>query len=139
MKLKKFFLPMVAILLLAVGCRPDPIVPRVEASYYDIQPYQWQVNAGETFYYVECNCPQITKSVIEQGIINVYYIDQYGYDNQLPYVLPYYNDDNELFWENLRYDVGEGKVTFILQESDLYTGMALSRTAKFKVATVSPR
>lgn len=147
--MKKFLLPlMAAFLLLATGCSKDA---RVVTLYYTVNPGEWQQNAddgGYGYYYAECQCPELTPDVIMDGAVTAYYLENsgnYSYDNQLPYLVPYYvNADDgtsSLYFENVRYDLSENFVTFIIQQSDNWAGSESrpTRQMKFKVCIIANR
>jgi hypothetical protein len=72
--------------------------------------------------------------VIEDGIVVAYYIDGDGRDNMLPYLLPYRDDStDELYYENVRFDMSQGKITFIIEDSDFYHA-TVNHLMKFKVS-----
>lgn len=134
MNFKKLLLPLIAAVLLFAGCSKDHGT-RIYTTYYTIEHYEWAANANLGYYYVECSNPNITTDVIDGGAVMAYYLDNNGFDNQLPYLLPYYDND-KLYFENVRYDVSTGKITFIIQESDLTTNLNIQNQMKFKVCVM---
>lgn len=148
--MKKFLLPMlIAMMAVFASCGPDPqpICPgphvAMQHDYFTVTPDQWQFDDNAGYLYSEWESSIITDDVINNGMVNVYYIDDYERDNQLPYLLPryYYNDLGEIvyFWENVRYDLSNGKVTFILQPSDfdIENSYQEIRKMQFKVTAIS--
>ncbi len=80
--------------------------------------------------------PEITKSVLDNGFVLAFLIDDStvdGRDNILPFILPY----NGGVTENIRYDYEEGKLTIIIESTDF---MTYSRTGSliFKVCILYP-
>lgn len=143
MNVKKMLLPLVACLAFAFnGCTREPAA-LIETYYVTVDPGAWSRNADMGYLFYECSLPAITQNVIQNGATFAYYIDDYGYDNLLPFLMPYYETDadgNEgLYWENLRYDLAPGKITFIIQESDRYVDIQVASTKKYKVSIMSNR
>ncbi len=133
MKLRKLVLPVLAAVMMAfVGCTPEPAAI-IDTYYVTVEPGEWSKNADMGYYFHETQLPAITNHVIDNGAVFCYYIDNYGYDNLMPYVYPYTDDNGDLFWQNIRYDLTTGQITFIIQESDMYTGGAVNSRMKFKV------
>ena len=64
-----------------------------------------------------------------------YFIDADGRDNMLPYLLPYYdNNIGDYYYENVRFDVSRGEITFIIEDSD-FNHANIPSHMSFKVAT----
>lgn len=119
---KLLLLPLVAMTMLFSGCGPEV---ELRTTYFTVNPGDWQrmvadvVDGDEYGYaYAECAFPELTQNVIDGGAVMVYYIDAAGFDNQLPYLLPYYDNGNGPYFENIRYDLQPGCITFIVQQND---------------------
>lgn len=141
MKLKKLLLPFIALTMLLSGCGRDHMV--MFTQYYEIHSDEWTGNDNMGYAYCERSCPSITPGVIQEGAVLAYYIDDNGFDNPLPYLLPYYEVDENgntigPFFENLRYDISDGKITFILQQNDC-TPMPPQGKCTFKVCIMENR
>ncbi|MCF0211682.1 MAG: hypothetical protein HUK17_02135 [Bacteroidales bacterium] len=136
--LTKLILPLVAVVILLAGCGREV---ELTTTYFTVKPGDWQSN-GTSYAYAECPFPELTENVIQGGAVMVYFIDQNGYDNQLPYLLPYYEtleDGSEgLFFENVRYDLKAGFITFIVQQNDNYVFLPTA-TMQFKVCVFQNR
>ena len=77
----------------------------------------WQ--EADNYYFATYDCSSLTKDVDSYGAVIVYYYDDQGRWNMLPYTTPYYSSDQDDTWaENLRFDWELGKITFILQDLD---------------------
>lgn len=135
MNLKKLVLPLLAVMALVFSSCNDKPAAFIESYYVTVKPGDWSRQTDMGYLYTECPLNALDGRVIDNGFVSCYFIDQYGYDNQLPYLLPYYTDDG-LFWENIRYDVSQGKITFIIQESDMFTDLTVNNDMKFKVCVV---
>ena len=80
--------------------------------------------------------PEITNKVIENGIVVAYFIDNSGRDNMLPYLLPYFDQNiNDYYYENVRFDISRGEITFIIEDSD-FEHANIPNLMKFKVSIV---
>ncbi|MBQ9474054.1 MAG: hypothetical protein IJU81_06560 [Bacteroidales bacterium] len=148
--MKKYLLPLLAAaVVLLAGCSNKT---RVITSYYNVGPNQWDAHLNDNgdgtftpdYYYSEWTNEDITPEVVENGYVLVYYVDGAGRDNQLPYVLPYYDEDQDAYYmENIRFDVKEGRIRFIIEDSDFGTYNSVQfiqqkeRTLQFKVCCVS--
>lgn len=156
--MKKFLFPLLAVMVMAfaTSCEnDDPVVIvdgggqgnvnnpslTIKTYYFDVYANDWCANSAAGYYYCECSLPALSEDVINSGLVMAYLIDADGYDNPLPYLLPRYNATTDsYYWENVRYDICNGKVTFIIQDSDFYTGaMDFENPYKFKVCIVAER
>ncbi len=91
----------------------------VKTFYIDVYSNHWVDRSELSYIYASFSAPEITKAVIENGIVVAYYIDADGRDNMLPYLLPYYdNNIDDYYYENVRFDISQGEITFIIQDSD---------------------
>lgn len=148
--MKKLLLPILAAaMVLLSGCSSKT---RVMTHYYTIAPTQWEAHfvdnydgtASTDFYFSEWTCEDINPEVLENGCVLVYYVDNENRDNQLPYLLPYYDSDNNAYYmENIRFDVATGRIRFILEDSDFNTNATIqyiqqnNRSMQFKVCCIS--
>jgi hypothetical protein len=136
--MRKFILALAVLPFLLAGCTKETIVHVhqgcVESFYIDVYPNHWVDDPGLTYIYATFVAPEITTGVIEDGIVVAYYIDGDGRDNMLPYLLPYRDDStDELYYENVRFDMSQGKITFIIEDSDFYHA-TVNHLMKFKVS-----
>ena len=137
--MRKFILALAVLPFLLAGCTKETIVQHVyqgcvESFYIDVYPNHWVDDPGLTYIYATFVAPEITTGVIEDGIVVAYYIDGDGRDNMLPYLLPYRDDStDELYYENVRFDMSQGKITFIIEDSDFYHA-TVNHLMKFKVS-----
>ena len=136
--MRKFILALAVLPFLMSGCTKETIVHVhqgcVESFYIDVYPRDWVDDPNCTYIYAPFSTNKINSDVINNGIVVVYYIDESGRDNMLPYLLPLRdNNTNELYYENLRFDMSPGKITFIIEDSDFYHA-TVSRPMKFKVS-----
>lgn len=142
MNIKKLFLPLMMVALLFCGCARETGAI-VSTTYFTITPGEWNTNSNVGYAYVEKPFHELDEYVIQQGAVMAFYIDGDGYDNQLPYLAPYYSDsDNdgidELYFENIRYDLARGCITFIIQQSDLAC-LVPTQNLRFKVCIIANR
>ena len=143
MNLKKLFLPVLAVLMLA-SCTKEYITveehydgSQLATTYCTVRPDEWEpaVNNGDTTYwYATYECTSITKKVIDDGAVLAYCIED-GRDNLLPYIIPVrvWTSDTTYDWylENIRYDLEyneadkKGYITFIMEDSDFNTSQSI--------------
>jgi hypothetical protein len=155
MKMKRMFLPMMALFMMLSGCTKEYITlgSQIETYRFNITPSQWKVVEGENlpgsnnYLYCTVDVPAITNEVFDYGTVeayvwNIYDVSQnLGAWNTLPFVYPlevYITDEQgnthlEIEPENLRFEWEKGAVTFIIQELDGYDPMRLNQTLSFKV------
>lgn len=137
--MRKFILALAVLPFLLAGCTKETIVQHVyqgcvESFYIDVEPRHWVDNPGLTYIYATFVAPEITADVINNGIVVAYYIDGDGRDNMLPYLLPYRDGNTgSLYYENVRFDMSQGQITFIIQDSDFYPA-TVNHLMKFKVS-----
>lgn len=137
--MRKFILALAVLPFLLAGCTKETIVQHVyqgcvESFYIDVYPNHWVDHYGLSYIYASFSAPEITTGVIEDGIVVAYYIDGDGRDNMLPYLLPYRDGNTgSLYYENVRFDISPGEITFIIQDSDFEHASVMS-PMKFKVS-----
>ena len=114
---------------------------QISCEYFDIAPNEWKSDGsfGMSGYYVyaERDFSAITTSVINQGAIMGYLL--WGkYDHQLPYLDPFLDNGNDVT-RIIRYDLQEGKIGFIVQDTDFKTLLPpfSTDTVTFKVVIIS--
>lgn len=108
----------------------------VKSYYIDVRANHWVDDPGLTYIYASFNMPEITNKVIEDGIVVAYFIDNSGRDNMLPYLLPYFDQNiNDYYYENVRFDISRGEITFIIEDSD-FKHANIPNLMKFKVSIV---
>jgi hypothetical protein len=158
MKLKKFILPMLTLVLLASGCTKEYVYngSQVQTIRFNITPSEWRLNEGQykpganNYLYCTKDIPAINSEVFNYGNVQAYVWNVYdgqnnlGAWNTLPFVYPlevYVNNDDGtqsmvIIPENLRFEWELGKVTFIIQDLDGYDPLALGdgQTLSFKVS-----
>ncbi len=146
--MKKMILPMLAACMMMVGCDDGA---HVRTSYYTVQPNQWNQSVQlfddntyvTDYYYSQWQNEDITWDVIEDGVVLVYYIDDNGRDNILPYTE--YNrmvdtaGNVTYYQERIEYDIEPGVITFKIKDSDFETAESMSNIGpmNFKVSTIS--
>lgn len=137
--MKKIFLALlVASSCLLSSCVKENIIfvesDSVKSFYIDAYRNHWIDNPDLTYIYATFAAPEITEKVIQNGIIVAYYIDNDERDNMLPYLLPYYDEHiQDFYYENVRFDVSAGEITFIIEDSD-FNHANIPNKMKFKVA-----
>ena len=141
--MKKLFLPIIAAVLLFSGCQERS---RVMTSYYKVDSNDWSVlstmNADSTYtvqyVYSSWENYDITPEVIEGGVVLVYYIDEDGRDNILPYTLYYLDENGVPYQERFEYDIEPGIITFKFKDTDFQTLESLANigTKYFKVSVI---
>ena len=112
----------------------------IDKYYFDVEPGQWRTSGtyGSKGYYcyAEKRLPALTAAVIDGGGILVYFIDDQDRDNQLPYIYPFY--DRGYFMRTMRYDLKEGIIRFIIEDSDFEVPLPPETgTVQFKVVIIS--
>ena len=142
--MKKFILPMLAAFVLLTGCGEKA---RVITSYYTVNANQWEpattLNGDGTYtinyYYSAWENVDISPEVIDNGVVLVYYLDNDGRDNQLPYTLYFVDENGVPYQERIEYDVEVGKVTFKIKDTDFNTAQSMQNIGqmKFKVSVIS--
>ena len=146
--MKKMILPMLAACFLMLGCDDGA---HVRTSYYTVQPNQWDKSVQlfddgtyvTDYYYSQWQNEDITWEVIEDGVVLVYYIDDAGRDNILPYTE--YNrlvdtaGNVTYYQERIEYDIEPGIITFKIKDSDFETANSMANIGpmNFKVSTIS--
>lgn len=136
----KFVLPLLAVAMLTVSCHRDceplPGTATLKTYYFTVNTYDWQAQERLGYVYCEKAFNELTENVLNNGAVMVYFIDQNNLDNQLPYLNPYYqeldNGEMGIFFENIRYDVRPGYITFIVQQNDCVL-LAPNAPCQFKV------
>ena len=159
MKLKKFILPMLTLVLLASGCTKEYVYngSRVQTIRFNITPSEWRLNEGQykpganNYLYCEKDVPAIDQQVFDYGTVQAYVWNVYdqatnsGAWNTLPFVYPLevleqtedggYN--RYVIGENLRFEWEKGKVTFIIQDLDGFKPEDMVSTISVKVCITS--
>lgn len=155
MKLSKLILPMLAVLMLATGCRKA----QIETYQFNITPAEWQRNEGDNlpgaFNYLYCtkDLPAIDRNVFGNGTVQAYAWNVYdtqhnlGSWNTLPFVYPlevyvtdeFGNTNMVIVPENPRFEWEEGKVTFVIQDLDGFDPENMVSTISIKVCITRNR
>lgn len=157
MKFSKLILPMLAILMLATGCRKEVVEQyygsQVETIQFNITPSEWTRNEGENlpgsenYLYCTKDVNAINNNVFANGTVQAYAWNVYdaqhnlGAWNTLPFVYPlevYVTAEDGtvnrvIVPENLRFEWELGKVTFIIQDLDGYDPEDMISTISIKV------
>lgn len=155
MKLRKLFLPMLVMMLLATGCTKEYFGSQILTYQFNVNPAEWNRNQGPynpgagNYLYCEKSIPAIDKDVFLNGTVQMYCWNVYdtqnnlGAWNTLPFVYPLEvtvtNQEGEqetiIVPENLRFEWELGKVTIVIQDLDGYDpeSMALAGPISFKV------
>lgn len=147
--MKKILLSAVAAIALFSGCTKEYITyttcdhdfAAVDTYYITIEPNQWHnlpapPNGDGPYIYSTYNLPAITSYVIEQGVVLSYVIEN-GRDNLLPYLRPWgFNQFNEPYSQNVRFDLETGKITFIIEASDMDFPNTPTLAMEFKVSVI---
>ena len=112
---------------------------QVSTYYFKVYPDQWKndgIYGTQGYYcYVDESFNALTNSVIERGAILAYMIAD-GYDHQLPYILPF--NASGYFTRIIRYDLQEGKIGFIVEDSDFRTPLPpFTGMVEFKVVIIN--
>lgn len=124
MKKTKYFLPVMAALLMGVfatSCGRDPVAfesVNTRVMQQTIYWNQWQADVN--YLYVTLDWDAITTDVLNYGSVVAYVYDG---ERQcpLPHVIPItynYPTGDIVIPENLRFDLEPGKITFIMQDLD---------------------
>jgi hypothetical protein len=140
----KKLIPLVAILCMVSSCTVNEYYECPESHlvsetfYIDTRAENWQIydQPDGLYYFSTWQAPEITQAVLQEGFLSVFCIEN-GRDNQLPYIRPYIDNEQYLYTENIRYDVEQGYITFIVEPSDFYN-MYNPGNKQFKVVVVKP-
>ncbi len=132
---KILFVMAAAMLMLAsVSCKKEDPAPitgtQMITSYYTVKPSQWVTNNNLDYYYAAFENADITKDVVENGCVQVYYVDSENRDNPLPYEIfrsiPVTDTTYAYYSDNFTYDIEESIVTFKFQSSDFNSSESLN-------------
>ncbi len=108
-------------------------------TYYDtIHPDEWVETRGthKPYLYAVRNFPEITDYVVDSGVVLCYLIENKR-DNFLPYLRPWgFNDYNEPYFQNIRFDLERRTLTFIIEASDLDFPSKPKLPMEFKVVVM---
>ena len=144
--MKKLILPIIASLLLFAGCREKA---HIITTYYSVEQNQWSVypenSASPDYIYSSWENIDITPEVIDEGVVLVYFIDEEGRDNLLPYTIYHLDDNGVPYQERIEYDIefdkslGCGVITFKLKATDFHILQSTQNagTMLFKVCVIS--
>lgn len=105
-------------------------------GYYTISSASWELSAGETFFYADVDCPELTDFVYNEGVVIGYYLLDYNTENEVQIPLPfdiYYNEDGASWTETISFDFVAGGIRFYYEPSDFYTDFTVP-TSSFKIA-----
>lgn len=141
MKIKQFTMSVMSLLtiLILYGCtiNENHYGAKIETIYITANYDDWDVTnirSGNEGHYMfqEFSFPEINQSVLDDGAVLVYYIDNADRDNILPLVLPYENGLGIELTENIRYECENGILTIIIESSD-FSSAARNSDMQFKV------
>lgn len=153
MKLKKLFLPLLAVLMLVSGCTDEYYGAQIETFQFNVTPAEWSRLEGDNlpgsnnYLYCEKEIPAINRQVFENGTVQAYAWNVYdpqhnlGAWNTLPFIYPLEvyvtNEDGSvdrvIVPENLRFEWELGKVTFVIQDLDGFDPEDMISTISLKV------
>ena len=158
MKLIKMFFPMLALTLLATGCKKEYVTYEeyngsvVYTHEYSVTPAQWtrvqgnNLPGSDNYLFASFENADIDAKMMENGTVNAYVYNVYdvrnnlGSWNTLPFVFPLEVNVEEngvvstvIVPENVRFEWEQGKVTFIIQDLDGYDPEDMIQTLNFKV------
>jgi len=144
--MKKLLLFAIVTTAMLSGCTRecDHDFAAIDTYYFTVRhanPNQWSSEAAPPngdgpYFYATFNESAITDYVIESGVVLCYVIEN-GRDNILPYLRPWgFNNFNEPFFQNIRFDIERGKITFIIEASDMNFPFAPALDFEFKVVVI---
>ena len=110
----------------------------VDAYYDTVSPSEWLSESGSDgpYLYAVRKFPEVTANVINNGFVFCYLIEN-GRDNPLPYIRPWdFNSFNEPYSQTVRFNTEPGKITFIIEASDLDYPNRPSGNMEFKVIVI---
>lgn len=119
--MKKVYLLLLSVLFLFNGCEINKFGTKMFTDY--IKAYHdnwtWEGRPGEAGFcaWQKFEFKEITKKVMDEGAVMVYFIDKEGRDNALPYVFTVDNGRMKLM-ENIRFRVEKGFLTIVVEWSD---------------------
>lgn len=144
--MKKFIAPLLMVFVsgvMATSCGREPVL--IESVHTSVlnQEVKWtDWRAGNDHLYATFEWPALTQNVLRYGSVTAY---TYYNDIQvpLPHVIPiYYTIDGEevVVPENLRYEIEEGRITFVMQDLDGFIpeGIENSAPINFRVVATVP-
>ena len=148
---KLILIPVLAVLCLLSGCTKEEVYisqgSYVYTEYPQVAVNQWVADNllfddgtyTTNYWYCEYANQHIDKNMIENSFILTYFVDENGRDVPLPTVI---KDATATHSALIRYDVEEGKVTFIVESLDnsyATLGSWLPETMSFKVCMMVNR
>ena len=145
--MKKTIMPIMAAILMAFGfssCEHQTM----ETMEVVIHPEDWvttQAGLQDGYYICTVGWDALTERVVDYGHVNAYLVEN-GRQNPLPYVYPIdystYDENGNLVGnpvyvtENLRYDYGYGRITFVMQDFDFEMPAGTIPAMTFRVVAV---
>lgn len=137
--MKKVYLLLLSILFLFNGCEINRFGSKMFTDYIKAYRDGWvrEGRAGDAGFclWQKFEFKEINKNVMDDGAVMVYFIDENGGDNVLPYVFPVDNG-RELVMQNIRYRVEKGFLTIVVEWSDSEE-YAIDYDMRFKVCILS--
>lgn len=137
--MKKIYLLLLSALFLFNGCEINKFGTKLFTDYIKAPREGWirDGRAGDAGFNIwqKFEFKEIDKKVIDDGLVMVYFIDEAGRDNILPYVFPVDNG-RELVMQNIRYRVEKGFLTIVIEWSDSEE-YAIDYDMRFKVCIMS--
>jgi len=137
--MKKIYLLLLSVLFLFNGCEINKFGTKMFTDYIKANYEGWnrEGRAGDAGFYMwqKFEFKEINKKVMDDGAVMVYFIDEEGRDNTLPYVFPVDNGRYSLL-ENIRFRVEKGFLTIIVEWSDSEE-YAIDYDMRFKVCIMS--
>jgi len=114
---------------------------QINTYYFEVSPSDWKAfgTFGTQGYYCydEKDFNALTATVIDKGGILVYVLLD-GYDYQLPHLMHYF-DNGVLYTRLIRYDLKEGKIGFVVEDSNFKIPLPpfTNGVVQFKVVVIS--
>ncbi|MBR2250683.1 MAG: hypothetical protein IJ844_09290 [Prevotella sp.] len=129
--MRKLFLPLIAVLLLAASCTEEGDTyiydgAYVYVEYPEVKGSYWQYDeervAGTNYttpcLYYEYNNEHINQSMIDNSFVMAYYVDEYSNDVALPYNFIYTDASGNPHTATISYKVSLGTVKLIVESAD---------------------
>ena len=149
MKRISFLLPVLAALVMgffATSCEPDYVIEGSHTRVMTATVYhdKWQVYedvSGTRYLYKSFEWDALSENMLKYGTVVAYVYDG---TNQcpLPHVIPIsytVNGNVEVVPENIRFDIGVGTITFIMQDLDGFLPEDIADDLVFRAVATIPQ
>lgn len=138
--MKKIVISLISVLFLFCGCEINRMGADIHTEYVKAHYEDWhrhgRVGDAGFYIYQEFGIKEITNRVVDDGAVLVYFIDENGRDNMLPYVYPVDNGRTNVN-QNIRFIVEKGVLTIAIEWDDSQE-YEIDYDMRFKVCVLDP-